>query len=233
MRLTADTPLSGRFVERVARDMDAVTGHEYFRRASESALTLAQCRKTLLGFYPLIQAFPRYMRDTLARIDPAERERAGEARSWIARNVRTEARHARWWVDWGRGFGIAADEFARARPTEAMDAPNRYLAEVAAKASIAESVAAVNYALEGSAGIWTRAVRGGLSRQGEKLGFRSNARMLRWLEAHARYDDLHPIEALEVVKVYATSDADVDSAAAAASRCLRYLASALDDALAA
>src|SRR5262249_40943848 len=103
----------------------------------------------------------------------------------------------------------------------------------AGKASIAESVAAVNYALEGSTGIWTRAVRAGLSRQGEKFGYRVDARMMRWLEAHARYDDVHPVEALEVVKVYATSDADVDRGAGAARERLGYLASGLDDALAA
>lgn len=233
MRLTAATPLSDAFVARVGPAMEAVTGHEYFRRAAASSLTLAQCRKTLLGFYPLIVAFPRYMTQTRDRMRAADVARADEARAWLGKNVRTEARHARWWVDWGRAFGLAPEDFARARPTEAMDRPRRWLDEVAPSAPIAEAVAAVNYALEGSAGIWTRAVLPGLSAQGEKLGFRRDAKALRWLEAHARYDDVHPVEALEVVKVYARDEREIDRAATAATKSLEHLAAALDDALAA
>lgn len=239
MRLTEATALSKDFVERVRPAMDAVTNHDYFRRASDSSLTLAQARKALLGFYPLVEAFPRYMGLTLAKMESGDHERdhdrarAGEARRWISTNVRTEARHARWWVDWGRGFGIAADEFSHARATADMDAPNRYLQQVASTGSVAEAVAAVNYALEGATGIWTRATLPALSHLGERYGYRATGRSLRWLRAHARYDDRHPVEALEVVKVYATDEAAVAKAASAAIRSLDYLAAALEDALAA
>src|SRR5262249_11415193 len=114
-----------------------------------------------------------------------------------------------------------------------MDAPNRYLEQVAAKGSVAEAVAAVNYALEGATGVWTRATLPTLSALGERYGYRATGRSLRWLRAHARYDDRHPVEALEVVKVYATDRSAVAKAADAATRSLDYLGAALDDALAA
>src|SRR5262245_4559223 len=142
MRLTEPTPLSNAFVDRVSPAMAEVTGHEYFRLARDGALTLAQSRKALLGFYPLIEAFPRQLTRTPARME------SGAARDWLAANVKTESRHAAWWIDWGRAFGLEPQDYRR-ETTEAMDGPNRYLAQVSAEGSIAESVAAVNYALEG------------------------------------------------------------------------------------
>jgi pyrroloquinoline quinone (PQQ) biosynthesis protein C len=227
MRLTEDTLLSRAFVERVAPAMTRVTDHDYFRRARDGALTLAQSRRALLGFYPLIEAFPRHMSATLDRME------AGPARDWLAANVKTEARHARWWIDWGRAFGLAPEDYRAGAPTEALDGPNRYLAHVSTTGSVAESVAAVNYALEGATGIWTRATLLGLSRLGDQFGYRAGDRALRWLRAHARYDDRHPVEALEVVKLYATDETSVTRAADAAIESLRYLSVALGDALAA
>ena len=48
---------------------------------------------------------------------------------------------------------------------------------------------------------------------------------------HASYDDTHPAEALEVVKIFATDEASMARAADAAVRSLEYYEMALDDAL--
>jgi pyrroloquinoline quinone (PQQ) biosynthesis protein C len=231
MDLTRPTPLSSAFVDEVHPAMCRVTEHEFFRRLSSARATLGQCRKGLLGFFPLVEAFPRYMGLTLERLGSDDRPRADEARAWLEENIRTEGRHARWWRDWGRAFGISADEFQHARATPAMDAPNHYLREVARSGSVAEAVAAVNYAIEGTTGVWTRTLLPSLPRLGETLGLALPERSLRWVRAHARYDDRHPIEALEIVKVFAADEATRSSAARAAIRSLEFLVAALDDAL--
>src|SRR5260221_10624581 len=61
----------------------------------------------------------------------------------------------------------------------------------------------------------------------ELRGGRSDRRM----DAHAEYDDRHPAEALEVVKIFATDEASMMRAAQAALRSLEYYEMALDDAL--
>jgi hypothetical protein len=51
------------------------------------------------------------------------------------------------------------------------------------------------------------------------------------MDAHAEYDDKHPTEALEVVKIFASDERAMSRAAAAAVRSLEYYKLALDDAL--
>ena len=199
MHLTPATPLSELFAEIVRPQMDAVASHTLFRRLEDASVTLAQCRKGLLGFYPLVEAFPRYMSLTLAKVGSHDLPRAAEARAWLMNNIRTEAMHAKWWVDWGRPVGLEPADFAAAQPSAAMDAQNHFLFRVATTGTIAEAAAAVNYAVEGATGIWTKTVAPAIPRIGEKHGFELDRRAMRWLEAHADYDDAHPREALEVV----------------------------------
>jgi pyrroloquinoline quinone (PQQ) biosynthesis protein C len=233
MRLTEATSLSTAFVEEVRPSMAKVTEHEFFRKLSDATASLEQCRRALLGFYPLVEAFPRYMKLTLDKLDADERPRADEARVWLRANIRTEGRHASWWRDWGQGFGISREDFARARVSEAMDAPPRYLLEVATNGSATEAIAAVNYAVEGATGVWTRFALPAHARLGQGHGFALDERALRWLRAHADYDDRHPVEALEIVKALATDEPSRAAAAQAAIKSLGYFEAALDDALAA
>jgi len=231
MKVTAPTPLTDLFLERVRSPFDAVAGHGYFRGFIEGTIDAARCRKGLLGFYPLVEAFPRYMALTLARVGSHDRPRAEEARSWLMRNIATEERHRDWWVDLGRPLGLKPADFGAARPTAAMDAPNHYLFRVASTGSVAEAVAAVNYAVEGTTGVWTKRVAEAVPAMAGRLGLRVDARATRWLAAHADYDDRHPVEALEIVKVYAADEAEMGRAADAAVRSLEYMRIALDDAL--
>ena len=59
-------------------------------------------------------------------------------------------------------------------------------------------MAATNYAIEGATGEWAQLVcssdryAGSLPEEKRKTG-------MRWLRAHARYDDSHPWEALEII----------------------------------
>ena len=49
-----------------------------------------------------------------------------------------------------------------------------------------------------------------------------------WMEAHAEYDDLHPLEALEMIKAHATSEELQEKVRHAAQRSLEYLYAALE-----
>jgi pyrroloquinoline quinone (PQQ) biosynthesis protein C len=231
LALTPETPLSRAFLERTRAALDAVSGHVYFGAFAEGTLSRAAVERGLLGFYPLVEGFPRTMARILARLDPRERPRAEEARGWLLRNIATEERHHEWWVDLGAPFGIGAARFAAARPSARMDAQNHYLFRIAETGTIAEAVAAVNWAVEGATGVWTRALAPLAATTARRFGLEADERALRWLTAHADYDDRHPVEALEVVKIYATDEAEMARAAAAAERSLEYYAIALDDAL--
>ena len=231
LEITPETALSRLFAERTRAPLDAVATHEYFRLFADEAITRAQVEKGILGFYPLIEAFPRYMAITLARMDPHERPRAAEARGWLMRNIATEEKHREWWLDLGRPFGFAPEDFAAARPSAAMDVQNHFLFHVTSAGVIAEAIAANNFAVEGATGVWTKVVAAMSSATAKRLRIEVDERALRWLVAHADYDDLHPVEALEIVKIYATDEAAMERAAGSAVRSLEYYAMALDDAL--
>lgn len=228
---TPPTPLSQLFVERTQAALERVANHEYFRRFADETVSRAQVERGILGFYPLIEAFPRYMAITLARMDPHERPRAAEARGWLMRNIATEEKHRDWWIDLGRPFGFSTEDFAAARPSAAMDVQNHFLFHVASVGTVADAVAANNYAVEGATGVWTKIVSSLSLATAKRIGIAVDERALRWLHAHADYDDRHPVEALEIVKIYATDEAAIARAAACAVRSLEYYQMALDDAL--
>src|SRR5438552_2599082 len=86
---------------------------------------------------------------------------------------------------------------AHARPNAVMDALRHYLFHVVSTGSAAEAVAANNYAVEGATGVWTKIVSSLSVATAKRLGIEVDERALRWLTAHADYDDRHPVEALE------------------------------------
>jgi pyrroloquinoline quinone (PQQ) biosynthesis protein C len=233
LQLTAPTGLSERFLAAQSEQFAAVAGHPFFTRFAEEA-TPAQMRKGLLGFYPLIEAFPRHMAIVLSRIDLSlahAHPRAPEARDWLMRNIALEERHREWWIDCGVPLGLQPADFTSHRPTAQIEAHQHYLWRVVREGSVAEAVAALNHAVEGATGEWTRKMRTATRARFEALGIRFDQRALRWFDAHAEYDDRHPAEALEVVKIFAPDEESMMRAAAAAVRSLEYYKMALDDAL--
>src|SRR5260221_9227702 len=170
----------------------------------------------------------------LSRIDLGgahSRPRADEARDWLVRNIAIEERHREWWIDCGVPLGIKPRDFAGHVSSPQIEAHQNFLWRVVREKSVAEAVAALNYAVEGATGAWTRKMRGATRERFEKLGIRFDERALKWFDAHAEYDDLHPVEALEVVKIFADDEPSIMRAAAAAVRSLEYYKMALDDAL--
>ena len=230
MTLTEPTKLSERFLAAQREPFKAVAEHTFFTHFAKEG-TPAQIRKALLGFYPLIDSFPRWMATVLERIDPRERPRAGEARDWYRRNITIEKRHRRWWIDCGAPVGLTKRDYAVHRPTAMMEAQQHYLYRVVHEGTVAEAAAALNYAVEGATGEWTRRMRDAARTRYGTLKLDFDDRALRWVDVHASYDDTHPAEALEVVKIFATDEASMARAADAAVRSLEYYEMALDDAL--
>ena len=230
LELTSSTPLIEGFLEQVRAPFQAVASHPYFVRFGDHA-SPAQMRKALLGFYPLIESFPRYMAAMLARIEPSASPRAAEARTWLMKNISIEERHREWWLDWGTPLGLSEADFVEHRPTAKMEAHTHYLFHMAHAAPVGEAIAAVNYAVEGATGIWAREMCHSFRKRLATMGLTVGGRAARWLDAHAEYDDAHPIEALELVKLFCGDAQTIDRAALAAVRSLEYYALALDDAL--
>ncbi len=157
--------------------------------ASENELAPGKIQNFLVGMYPIIRDFPQWLAVLLAR-SPA----AGKA--FFEDNIRVERRHDAMWRAMGDGFQVPKPRFQTPEPQlPAVRAFHDYLTAMGRTAPFAEAVAATNYAVEGAAQqISAKALRG--LGKNAKIGPRGRW----WLEEHAKYDDEHPIQALEIIK---------------------------------
>lgn len=207
---------------------ERIESHPHFLEAAAGSLAIGRIQTALVHFYPLVESFPEYMALTLAKVPPGGADRNRTARRWLMSNINVEREHGDWWRQWAVGFGVASEIFeTEIRPPAAIDAINNYLRRVCREGSLAEAVAATNYAVEGPTGQWTQRVKQGL-RQYHGRGVAADARTLRWIERHADYDDSHPHEALEIVKAHATTKQEQERVKFAARRAVEYYAMALD-----
>jgi pyrroloquinoline quinone (PQQ) biosynthesis protein C len=157
--------------------------------ASENQLLEKQMQDFLVAFYPIIRDFPQWLQILLDR-SPEE----GEA--FFRDNIRVEKRHDAMWRAMGDGFGVRRERFQVPEPMNAAtQAFHDYLTSMSRSAPFASAVGAVNYAVEGVAQKISEKALRGLGKN-EKIGPRGRW----WLEEHAKYDDEHPIHALEIIK---------------------------------
>jgi len=209
---------------------DRITLHALFKEFREGSLSVKHIQRTLINFYPLIEAFPKYLALNLAKV-PAGAT-ASPARRWLIANINQERLHSDWWKNLATGFGVVATELdEEIAPPAELDAINNYLWRICTYGSLAEGIAACNYAVEGPTGIWTKSVETSFQNYAHQPNVHINKKTLGWISAHARYDDRHPIEALEIIKIAATTKNDQIQVRRAAIRALEYYALALDAAL--
>jgi pyrroloquinoline quinone (PQQ) biosynthesis protein C len=212
---------------------DRVVNHLVFTMLRAGELPIPVLQKALINFYPLIESFPKYMALNLDKVPNCAGSPHDETRAWLTTNIRQERRHAKWWRDFAKGFGVDVEAFRVAvRPPAEMDCINNYLWRVCTRDSLHEGLAASNYAVEGPTGAWTKNVRDGFELYRGRPGVDINDQTLAWPNAHALYDDAHPYEAIEIIKAYATSPESRESVKFAAMRTLEYYAMALDSLLA-
>jgi pyrroloquinoline quinone (PQQ) biosynthesis protein C len=162
---------------------------------------LSAWRRVMCDFFVIVESFPKYMALSLAKTTYGKRAGDARVRRWLLQNLSVEARHAEWYLDWLDAVGIGADEVVKHAPCDEVRALHDHLWRTCEQGSLAEGIAAANWAIEGVTGVWSRGVAESF-RDYAAEGVRIDARSMMWLHAHARYDDAHPDEALEALKIY-------------------------------
>ena len=110
--------------------------------------------------------------------------------------------------DWSECAGISrATLFDGARPAAAT-AITDWCWHVCESGNLAEAMVATNFAIEGVTGEWCQLV---WASEDYKLLFKESERKkaLKWIQAHAAYDDTHPVEALDLIHSLLGRDPEV------------------------
>ncbi|WP_198653108.1 TenA family transcriptional regulator [Actinocorallia populi] len=191
---------------------DAVTRSPVFTGTVDGGVDDEVWRRVILEFFCVVESFPKYMGVYLGRTTYGKTPGDLLARDWLIGNIRTEALHAQWYIDWGAGLGLTEEEIVGHRPCPEVASLYEFLWSVSYRGSVAEAFGAVNYAIEGTTGDWTRLVMPAFK---ERLAGREYATT--WLAEHVEYDDAHPREALELIKL-TVRDADDRAAVKEATR---------------
>jgi len=185
-------------------------------------LSLKQVRGWSTQFYPFIESFPQFIATYLAKApDPA-------SRAFLIDNLKVEKRHAEQWIDMAKGFGVPQPELFATPIIPEVEALTHWLWSITTRGTFIEAVSAANYAIEGvTQGIATAVIKGFVKYHGRE-GVFLNKKAYYWMENHAAYDDLHPYEALEIIKTHARTQEQQERVKHAAQRSLEFLHLALE-----
>ncbi len=189
---------------------------------STGELSLAQVRGWSIQFYPFVEYFPQFMATYLAKApDPM-------SRAFLIDNLRVEKRHADQWLHMAGGFGVPKRKLFETPILPEVEALTHWMWSITNRGTFVEAVAAANFAIEGvTQGIAATMVKGFHKYDGT-AGVTLGRKAYDWMEAHAHYDDLHPHEALEIIKLHAASEELQEKVTHAAQRSLEYLHGALE-----
>lgn len=230
LEITPHTAWSQIFWDELTPAKNRVSEHPLFKNMADGSLSLVCFQHALLNFAPLVLHFPSYMALSLSKAIGFHQPGITEARNWLIQNIKVEERHLAWYRDWATGFGLTAEALDTVCPPPAMDAVNHYLWSVGHRGSLAEGIAATNLAIEWATGDWSKQVYKGIQAYQDHPDIHINKRTLAWLRAHSMYDDMHPYEAMELVKRLCDHDATLQQKALqAAKQGLAYYELALDD----
>ena len=143
----------------------------------------------LVAFYPIIRDFPSWLAILLERAPD-------DGHEFFRDNIRVERRHEAMWRAMGDAFGVPRERFHEPEPPVVpVEIFHEFLTATCRDAPFGWAVSATNYAVEGMAQkISEKALRG--LNKNERIGPKGRW----WLEEHAKYDDEHPVQALEIVK---------------------------------
>lgn len=175
-----------------------VVDHELWNVMREMRQDEMSTHNFMIGIWPVIERFPGYMANSLLKTRYGRSEGDDLARRWLVRNIRVEQNHAEYWLDWAEGAGVARNSVLRGDAPVGTEALAEWCEEISASGSLAASVAATNYAVEGATGEWAQILYDSES-YAQAFAPEHRNRSLRWLKLHAAYDDTHPWEALEIV----------------------------------
>ncbi|WP_336719663.1 TenA family transcriptional regulator [Acinetobacter soli] len=230
LEITSHSPWAQQFWNELIPYKDRVSQHPLFQNMASGQLSLDCFRSALLNFYPLVAHFPSYMALGLSKAIDFSAQGVTETRNWLIQNIKVEERHLNWYQDWAGGFGLSIDQLNQVRPPVAMNAVNHFLWHTNTTGSLAECLAATNLAIEWATGDWSVQVYKGIHAYIDHPEVNINKRSLAWLRAHAHYDDLHPYEAMELIKRLCADQPELQQKAfLAAKEGLEYYALALDE----
>jgi pyrroloquinoline quinone (PQQ) biosynthesis protein C len=200
---------------------DAVLECRLIQEASKGTLSLDRMRGWIVQMYPFIETFPKWIALTIAKVTDLD------SRGFMIDNIRVEKRHATQWVHMAEGFGITKSALKSVVPYPEVDALTHWLWSINAQGSLAEAVAATNYAVEGVTQGIAKLTLQGFPHYAKMPNIHLDRKAYAWMQNHARYDELHPVQALQVMKLYTTRDLE-EKVIFASRRSLEYLLMALD-----
>jgi pyrroloquinoline quinone (PQQ) biosynthesis protein C len=175
-----------------------VVEHELWDRMQAARLDHASTAHFMTGIWPVIERFPAYMALSLLKTRFGRSPGDNLARRWLVRNIRVEQNHAEYWLNWAEGEGVERDAVLHGRAPHGTGTLASWCEEICTSGSLAASIAATNYAVEGATGEWSQKLYESKAYV-ESFAPSVRAGSLRWLQLHAAYDDTHPWEALEIV----------------------------------
>jgi pyrroloquinoline quinone (PQQ) biosynthesis protein C len=187
----------------------AIVSHEMWSQMIAAQLDPEATRNFMVGVWPVIERFPGYMAHSLLKTRFGRSPGDDLARRWLVRNIRVEQNHAEYWLNWAESAGVSREEVLNAEPPKGSQALADWCEEVSRHDSLAASMAATNYAVEGATGDWSQIVYES-NAYAESLPISGRKAGLRWLQLHAAYDDTHPWEALEIVCTLLGTNPPVD-----------------------
>lgn len=211
----------------------SVASHRLYRQMRDAVLPPRAAANFFIRVWPVIEQFPQYMGRNLAKLQFGK---PGHdlARVFLTRNVRVEQSHAEYWAAWAEASGVEAEALLRGSPAAPSAALSHWCWYICDRGSLAEAIAATNYAIEGATGEWAQSVCSS-DRYADSFPPEKRKAGMRWLRAHARYDDSHPWEALEIVATLLGAEPgprDVEAIHSAIERSYDYMRITLDDCLA-
>lgn len=229
IQLTPHSEWAQKFWDGLIPYKNKIVEHIYFQELQNGSLSIERARRGLIDFYPLVENFPKYMALNVAKTQSGMKPGHAEAKFWLMQNMKVEQKHADWWCDWAECIRLTRDDLYRAQPSPLMDAINHFLWNVNTRGSLTEGIAATNLAVEWATGEWTVRILSGVKSYAERGLADISSRTMSWLNAHATYDDKHPYEAMEVIKLTAVTEEEQKSAFELAKRAMEYYLLALDD----
>ncbi len=176
---------------------ERVSRHLLFQQMRDATLPGAAARNFFIRVWPVIEQFPQYMGRNLAKL---EFGRPGHdlARIFLTRNIRVEQHHGEYWAQWAEAAGVPRIRLLQGSESAASAALSHWCWFICDRGPLAPAMGATNYAIEGVTGQWADLVCSS-QHYAQSLPEACRKSGMRWLRAHARYDDAHPWEALEIV----------------------------------
>jgi len=189
---------------------------------SRGVLSLCQMRGWLIQLYPFIETFPQWLALNIAKAPDAF------SREILIDNVRVEKWHAKQWRQMTEAFGISGEELEATRVIPEVEALTHYMWSINLRGNLAESMSAMSYAIEGTTQGIAREVLKGFPKYDGRYGIRLTKRACAWMYNHSRYDEAHPLEALEIIKRSTLHEDMKGTVTQVAQRSMEYFLMALD-----